>query len=119
MLTALLLCLGAAAATDHANDENLYRKSLIAPPLFKFCKTAYAAEAPHYDAALSRWVEKHQHAIARGEFAVRENAINGTGDIDAEVHGEVRRWIAETGALPSDEQQRRCTSLRNEVHVAE
>lgn len=119
MLTALLLCLGAAVATDHADDANLYKKSLIAPPLFKFCKTAHAVEAPHYDAALSSWVEKHQHAIARGEFAVRERAINGTDDIDAEVHGEVRRWIAETGALPSDEQQRRCASLRDEVRVAE
>lgn len=119
MLTALLLCLGAAAAADQAVDANLYKKSLIAPPLFKFCKTAHVAEAPHYDAALSNWVEKHQHAIARGEFAVREHAINGTDDIDAEVHGEVKRWIAETGALPSHEQQRRCTSLRDEVHKAE
>lgn len=106
-----LFVLALGAADTSGSDAAVYTQSLITPKVFVLCKSVDAGQAADYDVALAQWREKNRHAIARGELAVREKAIDGGDDFDAKVDAEADDVTKQIGALPPPQQKLRCQEL--------
>lgn len=107
----IVFVLALGAADTSGSDAAVYAQSLVTPKVFALCRNADAGQAGSYDAALAQWREKNRHAIARGELAVREKAIDGGDDFDAKVDAEADAAIRQISALPAEQQKLRCQQL--------